>query len=635
VVSRKIGNAYIPEYRFKCTDNKTHVLYHVQIDSVLYLRCSDVWAALTLDYVTKLPRSITVSGEIERVLIGRSVGCSSTRPVFALTVQQTLEVCAAFSRGKDLDAIPPVEKWIREKVIPVMRKAGISESAKAADDSRGLPAWTPDDIPKIALVTPLPKRVKAKEEPQPEIDEPRVEPETLKISHDGPLVYSIALRYPGEKTQELKGEKWMLPAVHWEGNILWPERIAIDINDIKDVAKITSEDIEGMKEILWAKNGGERRLVDKMAWQRIKALPAVKSDPILVSAFDAFFSPDAGQQDAPAPAQPKPVNIVTCAAILPMEPVKPQPAPISAMTPVPSTIYVTDSDSFAFTFNGRHVTKICAAKDEDGCVWVDIKGLEVVFGRLETWPQALRNAKRRVIHSSGVPHTAMQEADIADLRQAMTPSEMSSGTSFVRWLSETIKPMLKPSSSLPLESKIATFFFKGINYEIHVSSDIYGEIWASIQELEDLFDLKVKNWPDRARTSQKKMITYSGRTFSAVSEEYIDDIAESAPPSRKSRAKSFSTWWTDVVWAMFSKAGSPPEKGAKSPVTSVSPAPQSGSLIDQARAAARLLLKLADENEGLIAENGRLKAALDSAEKAQQLIAKQKEALKSMIKSLE
>ena len=486
MISRKIGSSYIPEYKFKCTNGMDGKVYYVQIEGVLYFRASDIWSGLTLKHRTLLPNHIKVSGDIAKVLIGKSTGCPSTRPVYALTLPQAIEVCQTFTRGKFPVGAHPLEKWLREKVAPREGQGKIEPTEQ--------PAWTPDDVP---------KRVKPADVPQPDVTRPDVEPPAIRIAEC---------------------------------------------------------------------------------------------------------------EETPAPPYPNPVR---SDAILPREPVDIKPEPQAAANVAPE-------GKISFYFNGRHVCNICAAKDDDGCIWVDTKSLEAVFGNLGRWPQSIKNAKRRVIHAAGVPYSAIHESEIANLRHALTPSELSIGTYFVRWLHETVKPTLESRQPMPLESRIATFFFKGLDHEIHVSSDGYGEIWASIPEIEDLFDLKIKDWPEKAKSSPKKMMAYDGKTFSAVSEQYIDDIANSSPPSRRCRAQSFSAWWTEIVWGVFGDAASP-----------ATPAPQSGSLIDQARDAAYLLLKLADENEALTSENARRKAALDSADKAQKIISQQKEALKSMIRSLE
>lgn len=561
---------------------------------------------------------------MKKVLIGKSAGSPSTRPVYALTIDQALDFCKKFAEEKSLKTMHPLEKWIREKVMPVAKSID-AEPRAALPAPKTVPIWTPDDIPK-AVEPPLPKRIKAVEDPQPRAPDPAPKGEATNLTD-----YSIWLRYPGQPPREMTGQKWILPAVHWEGQVLWKKRLGIDISDIRRIVEIRDEDAESLKDILWAKNGGQKCLVDNLAWQRIKALPSAKNNPVAIAAFDELFAHETRRQENPPSVEKAPEKAKEPPISAEKAPEKSLPA--AAVAPA-STVLVAEASKFGFIFNGRHVCSIYAARDEDGCLWVGTRCMEPVFGPLEIWPQALRNSKRRVIHWNNGPITAIGEADIAKLAQALTPSERSSGAFFVRWLDRDVKPTLKSASSMALESKCANFFFRGVTHEVHVAIDSSGEIWSSIPEVENLLDLKASSWPDKARLSQKKIIAYNGGKFPAVSEEYLEDIAASAPPSRRDRAKAFCSWWTKDVWDMCSASQEKAETEAPKPEVAKLER-SAGSLAEQARDVANLILQLVNENQALLAENAQLKADLAKMEKAKTLISKQKEIMQAMFSALE
>jgi hypothetical protein len=609
----------IPDYTFKDIKGENHIIYHAEVNGVFYLRAVDLWRSLTLESGTFFPKKFKFKGEMERVLIGNRSGCPSTRPVYALTIEQALEACKTYALESKNKGAHPVEKWIREKVMPT---ASASKPRKIIVKSIPETAWTPADVPSVDKL-PLPKIIKAVEEPQPVLPELEAAP---KAEASNLADYAIWLRRPGEKSREAKGEKWMLPAVTWEGQTLWKRRLAIDINDIRKLVEIRDEDVENLKDCLWAKNGGPKCLVDNLAWQRIKAMPTLKNAPEVIAAFDELFSHEARRLDRPSPERADEEKSIQFQIPVDKTPAKCPPPP-SESSPLGSPS--EEANKFGFMFNGRHVCNIYAAKDDNDLLWVETKGITPVFGPYDIWPQSIKNARRRTVRWNGYPLAAISELSIAELAQALTPSDKSSGSAFVRWLMETVKPTLKSTGGKPLESKAAGFFFKGVTHEIHVASDDSGELWASVSEIEALLDLKVLSWPKSARWSHKNMMAYNGGRFTAISEEFLDDIASEAPTSRRDRAKAFISWWTKDVWDMFGDKDSQ-EKPADAP----KPAISKGCIADQARDIAQLIVELADENKALRDENKELKDDLAKMEKDRALVSKQKEAIQAALKAL-
>jgi hypothetical protein len=488
----------IPGFKFKNGLGESKEILYTWSNGHLYLRVRDIWSALTLR--TGIFGASSISSHIDMGKV-RFEMAPTACAVYALTIEQALQVCDTFSTKDGVKVIHPVERWIRETVIPA--------STAKKETLTSPPIWTPDDIPEASSVTPIPLRIIPREVPQPEIQEPEIEAPSPGNGEAGHGAYSLCLRYP--------------------------------------------------------------------------------------DGTDAFFS----TEETPSSTNSEP-----------------EPPAISKN--IPNTMLDEPSNKFDFFFNGRRKCHIYAERDESGCVWVGTRGLESVFGPLLVWPQSVKNSKRRVIHCGDGAYSAIHEAAIAELRQALTPSEQSSGTFFVQWLEDEVKPAIEMADDVPLESKLADFFFKGVNFEVHVSADDTGELWASVKEIEDMFNLRLRYWPEEARASRKKTMSYNGGTFRAVSEEYLDDIADAAPSSRKGRTNAFSAWWVDFVWSMFNKTE---KENTEAPI----PTPPSVSLAEQARVAAQVLLSLAEENESLRSK----------ADKARAIISKQSEQLQLMFRELE
>lgn len=559
------------EPQFIFTDNagnKRRVNYVLKNDSYFFRAC-DVWSACTLYEKGFLISHLKSVGDVEKILFDKNSWCPSTRPTYAITLQQALKACNELPGGPH-----GVETWLRDNFLsPEARNQSPLLVIAAADP---IPI-APPETPAAALIT----------------------------SANGEISYVLRCR------QDAPRQAWRLPAVKHGETVFWPERLGVDINDINEILGV--DVVDSVQNRLWAHRDVQdqtHRLIDSPCWDKMKALPAIRNaNPDLVAAYSALFALSVGgngaqetvngeseakqgvSQQKKADAGDQPAIVAWPLASKSLAP--PAEAPLSPM----------QSRSFDFSTATHHVTHVYAAMDDEGRLWVSRPSLNNVFGVVQGWPLAARNAPRRQILCEGESVAAICETNIPLLVGGQEGKNKILGLDFEHWLAAEVSPAFidsaPPSAIMKIEGKEASFFFQGFSYLIRVAKDEEEDLWVAISDVERLLDHPLKNWQGGARTSPRRLISLNGTTFPAISEEWIESIAAGAPPSRKNRSKAFVQWWTDSVWPMFSAQPS------ATPSLAPTLAP---TLASQAREAARLLVLLADESDALRAENAQLKA---------------------------
>lgn len=586
----------IPQFKFKTKDGKTGTVYYTNVEDTYYFRACDIWSSCTLQSRGFFSSLFEITGDFKRILFDKSVGCPATRATYAVTAEQALEACAKLQ-----GAPHPVEKWLKDNFSPT-----------------GLPVAEAEVIPlvKSPQNTPL---------------------ATLSIGEKEQMHYSLHCK------QRLSSVAWRLPALKNGDMVFWPDRLGVDIDDINAIIKLTPDAIESINNRLWAHRDSQdyvHRLVDQNCWERLKALPACESaDPAAIEALDALFALGRekmdGKQDvnggcdkATKPKFAKPPKAAT-------ERQQPTVTTRPLTDAAPAAIGAMEARAFDFSTANHHVAHVHAAMDAEGRLWLSRPCLNLVFGSLQSWPTAVKNAPRRQILLNGETYPALCESNIPLLTESMENAENKAlGLEFEHWLAMDVSPAFSEPITQPaapaeefddaeLDGREIDFFFLGASHSIRVAVDGAGDLWAVVSDIEKLFGCPVKNWPERARKAPRRIIAHHGLRFPAVSEEWFGVIAASAPPSRRNRTKAFTKWWTDSVWPLFDDA---PAQAVETAPSKAPPAPQPASsaltLADQTREAARLLMLLADDSDAKQAEIDRLKSENSGVREMKEMLAK-------------
>jgi prophage antirepressor-like protein len=566
-----------PEFKFKDLSANEHVIYYVIIDNMCYIRAVDLWRSLTKSTGNHGMHTIDIDGEVKKVLFDKTTGCPSTRPVYALTINQAIKASYAYSAKHHRGVLLPVERWLRNDLYPAAKKLAPGMPAlPAIAHSPALPAEPQKPAPVIAA-------------PLPQITT------TLTPNKDGNLSYMLQFPANGLSPRKASGKAWRLSPVKLANTDqeFWPERIGIDVKEIKSIFEIGQDDIGAILNRLWSRKGADGQifqLVDKTCWAKMKEIPYVSSKTAYVNAFDELFALGEAYYKENKTIEPEDVAKTT-------EPdCEEKHDDTPAHLPVNGIENPIESRTFEYVTLSKRNVFLCIGIDNENKLWISRRPIEFVFGGLKDWSDEAKNCKRRVLVNAEQKYQAICESSLCLLRGHLNNKDIAEH--FQTWLDGSVRPKLMEQihrETPGVDAKEMQFFFMGITHSVHVGKDENGDLWASSVDIENIFDLPMRSWPHRARQSPMRAMSYDGKSFPCIMEEWLEVIAASAPPSRKGRAKGFTSWWTDKVWPTFNPVEKSPEKTGK-------------TLTELAREAARLLLELADANDDAHNEIANLRA---------------------------
>lgn len=604
-----------PTFSFKDLNNAQYNVFYDVIDGVCYLRAVDVWRALTKATGHFSASHINLNYELDKVQFSKTTGCPSTRPVYAVTIDQALDACRNHSISTK--SIHPIETWIREDLAPWANhrkepKPDIAppEETKTDPEIKEEPPQKAEEAPKTTE-TPLAVLYGKKAGSLPDV-----------------LSYVLWIRRPGKEPVQFKGRAWFLPDVRFQQKIMWPDRIGIDVEDIRKLIGLDDASIEDAKDRLWNRKdvGVSVKLVDSATWRKFRVSSFAVDRKEETEALDALFALDSGSiKDASSkePEAPPPAT---------SEPEHPEQPAVQA---APTSLGII-AQRFNFSHNGRRFPDIAIAMDEDEQLWVSRRDLERVFGNAKGWPRPVLNSIRRQIYLEGEPLPAIKATLVQSLAQSLPFPNRAMGLALDKWLAEAVPSLLTPPDNATIDGRTVDFFYVGISHELHVGKDANGDLWAAISDLEALFNLPAKTWPMMSRELPMRLIRHNGARMPAIGEEWFHDIIETVAPSHKNRALAFEKWWTAEVMPMFDpNAKAPePEEEPQPEIPASRPLPGGKTLTQLARETANLLLQLADESDSQKAEMEKLRAERDAALKAKELVADQAEKIKQALKAL-